>query len=73
MDRVHTFAVDKEMRAEVKDYIVNYLKEQILNRAFNNQDIVGYAEAKLIIEQCFSNMDKEFGGDVLKPYINEQE
>jgi len=73
MDRVHTFAVDKAMRSEVKDYIVNYLKEQILNRAFSNQDIQGYAEAKLIIEQCFANMDTEFGGEVLKPYVNEQE
>ena len=73
MDRVHTFAVDKVMRAEVKEYIVDYLKAQIINRAFQNQDIVGYAEAKLIIENCFANMDKEFGGEVIKPHINENE
>lgn len=73
MERVHTFAVDKQMRAEVKDYIIDYLKQTIVNRAFNNQDIVGYAEAKIVIENCFANMDKEFGAEIVKEYINEQE
>lgn len=74
MERVHSFAVDVQMRNEVKDYIIDYLKEQILTRAFQGQDILGYAEAKQIIEGCFSHMNLEFGNDLPKTeYINEQE
>lgn len=73
MERVHTFAVDVQMRAEVKEYMLDYLKQQIVTKVFQGQPVIGYFEAKGIIENCFANMDKEFGAEVLKPYVNEQE
>lgn len=73
MNKVHTFAVDKQMRDEVKDYIIDYMKSEVIQKTFNGQDVAGYMEAKNIIERCFSNMDKEFSGDIVKEFINEME
>lgn len=73
MEKVHTFAVDKQMRNEVKDYIIDFMKSEVIQKTFNGQDVSGYMEAKNVIERCFSNMDKEFGGDIVQEVINEME
>lgn len=73
MDRVHTFAVDKQMRNEVKDYIIDFMKLEIIQKTFSGFEVTGYLEAKNTIERCFANMDKEFGGDVVKEIVNEME
>ncbi len=73
MEKVHTFAVDKQMRNEVKDYIIDYMKSEIIQKTFSGQDISGYMEAKNVVERCFANMDQEFGGEVLKEVVNEME
>ena len=73
MDKVHTFAVDKVMRQEVKDYIIDFMKQEIVQKTFGGQEVQGYHEAKNIIERCFANMDTEFGTEYLKEFINENE
>lgn len=73
MDKVHLFAVDKVMREEVKEYLLDILKSQIINQAFAGNDVKGYAEAKKVIELSFAQMDIEFGDKSQKEAINEME
>ena len=73
MEKVHTFAVDKQMRNEVKDYIIDFMKSEVIQKTFNGQDVSGYMEAKNVIERCFAQMEKDFGGDTGKEIVNEME
>lgn len=72
MDRLHTFAVDKVMRTEVKDYLIEFLAKEVVVRAFAGQDVKDLAEARNCINRCFAQMDKEFGVEYTAEVINEQ-
>ena len=73
MDNVQMFATDKNMRNDVKDYIINFMALEIVRKAFNNESVAGYHEAKSIIESSFANMEKEFGTEYPKETVNEME
>lgn len=72
-DRITLFAKDQATIADVKEYMHSYLNERILSLAFSKQNITGYAEAKEIIDACFTNMIKDASGDTKTEYINENE
>jgi len=73
MENVQIFANDTHMRNDVKDYIIDVLKAQIITRAFNGEDVKDLAEAKKIIEISFSAMVNEFTREQVKPIVNEME
>tara|TARA_R110000868_G_scaffold322459_2_gene583421 strand:+ start:132 stop:353 length:222 start_codon:yes stop_codon:yes gene_type:complete len=72
MDKIHTFAVDKQMRLEVLAYINDFLREEIVNRTLNNQDVEGYYQANAIVKGAFARMDNEFETKVKGEFVNEQ-
>jgi hypothetical protein len=72
-ERVYLFAKDQATIADVKEYMHNYLSERILSLAFNKQDITGYAEAKEVIDSCFTNMIAKASGNTKTTFINENE
>lgn len=72
-DRIIFFAKDQATISDVRDYMHGYLNERILSLAFSKQDITGYAEAKEIIDACFTNMTSAASGSTKAGYINENE
>jgi hypothetical protein len=69
MDILKTFVNNKPVKQAVHDYLINTLKEDILNKAFSGQNITGYAEAKSVIEKAFNKLEGEYG-EKIKTTIN---
>ncbi len=45
------------MREEVKTYLIDFLKVQAIEKAFNREDTSAVAEAKEVLEKAFNNLD----------------
>jgi len=73
MENVQIFANDVNMRKEVKEYLIQTLKGEIITRAFNGQDVKDLAEARNIIDIAFDAMVKEFTREQVKQVFNEME
>lgn len=73
METVQLFANDVRTREDVKAYIIEILKLQVIDRAFSGQDVKDLAEAKKIIDISFDAMVKEFTRNPDKPVVNEME
>lgn len=73
MENVRIFANDVNMRKEVKEYIIEVLKKEIITKAFNGQDVKDLAEARNIIDISFDAMVKEFTREQVKQVFNEME
>lgn len=71
MDTIQSFATDKEMRDDVRVYIINFMAQEIIRKTFNNESVVGYHEAKTILEASFSQLEKEYGQVFVKESVNE--
>lgn len=51
------FFLNESMREDVKTYLIDFLKEQAIEKAFNREDTSSVAEAKEVIDKAFSNLD----------------
>lgn len=56
---------------QVKQYLLNFLNEQALERVFKRASTDDLAGAKTIIEGAFNKMDKEFSPKKEKEQVNE--
>lgn len=54
------FYNDKETRDNVKNYLLEFLKEEGSKKMFNKEDVTGYADAKDAIEKAFEEMEFMF-------------
>ena len=54
------FYLDKSIRSEVQDYLINFLKEEALRKLFDKEDVSAVAEAKEMIDKAFENLDVMF-------------
>jgi len=54
------FYLDKSLRSEVQDYLINFLKEEALRKLFDKEDVSAVAEAKEIVDKAFENLDVMF-------------
>lgn len=68
-ERLYVLAQDTGSMADLHEYMVTTLERSILERAFANQDVKGYAEAKSIIDAVFTDLKTQT--TIQKPYINE--
>jgi hypothetical protein len=71
--RLFIFARDVATRAEVKEYFDQYIKGQILQRAFAKQDVKDIVEAKELIDGIFNQMDYEVKASSTEQFVNENE
>jgi hypothetical protein len=67
MDILKSFVNNKPVKEAVYNYMVEALKEEIVNRALQEKDITGYAEAKRIIDKVFNNLDGIYGEKTRSP------
>lgn len=54
------FYNDKETKDNVKNYLIEFLKEEGSKKMFNKEDVSGFADAKEVIEKAFDNMEYMF-------------
>lgn len=73
MDNLHLFTINKPMREDVQEFLHNYLKGKIIERAFQGQPVNDIAEAKRVIDESFNLLVKEFVAKPDEPIINESE
>jgi hypothetical protein len=61
MDILKSFVNNKPVKEAVYNYLIETLKEDIVNKALQEHNITGYAEAKRIIDKTFNNLEGKYG------------
>lgn len=54
------FWLDKDMKNNVQEYLIEYLKQEAVRKIFEKEDVSSVAEAKEMIDKAFDNMDLLF-------------
>jgi hypothetical protein len=54
------FFLNEAMRNEVKTYLIDFLKVQAIEKAFNREDTSSVAEAKEVLDKAFDNLEVIF-------------
>jgi len=72
MKSIQQFYRDVETRDNVKNYLIEYLKEEAVKKVFAKEDVSAVAEAKEMIEKAFENMSLLFDKKVEKKEIINQ-
>jgi hypothetical protein len=61
MNPLKQFHDDKHTREAVKEYLMEYLDSQALEKVKKFEDIKGIAESYEIIRKAFKNLEDEYG------------
>jgi len=61
MDILKTFVQNEPVKKAVYEYFIATLHQEIIDKALSGQDVLGYKEAKNIIERTFNNLDGQYG------------
>jgi hypothetical protein len=61
MDILKSFVNNKPVKDAVYNYMIETLKEEIVNKALQDEDVFGYSEAKRIIDKTFNNLEGKYG------------
>jgi hypothetical protein len=61
MEILKSFVNNKPVKEAVYNYMIETLKEEIVNKALQEDDVTGYAEAKRIIDKTFNNLEGKYG------------
>ncbi len=64
------FAQDKALMEEVQNYFYGHLDQLALEKVYKNEPTFGIADAKVAIENGFTQLDALFDPDKKKPPIN---
>lgn len=51
------FFLNESMREDVKEYLIQFLKDEVVRLAFDEQEVGGAVLAKNTIENAFSNLE----------------
>ena len=54
------FFLNETMRNEVKAYLIDFLREQAIEKAFAKEDTSAIAEAKEVLDKAFENLEVLF-------------
>lgn len=73
MENLQEFTLNGQMREEVKDYLVAYLKQEIISQALSGNDVKALAECKTIIDKAFTTLVSEYTRPVEQEHVNEME
>ena len=57
---IQEFYNDTETRDNVKNYLIDFLKEEGSKKMFAKEDVTGFADAREVIEKAFENMEYLF-------------
>jgi len=61
MEILKSFVTNEPVKEAVYQFMITTLKEEIVNKALQEEDIQGYAEAKRIIDKTFNNLEGIYG------------
>ena len=61
MKLLNKFYADFQVKAEVKEYLIDYLKQMAVKKAFAGEDTSGIKEARQCIESAFRDLDNLYG------------
>jgi inorganic pyrophosphatase len=61
MDLLKRFNADVHTKDELKKWFNTYLENEVVDRVFSGKDIVGYKEARKIIEDAFDSLNNIYG------------
>ena len=54
------FYNDKDMKDNVYNYLISELEKEAIKRVFDKEDVTAVADAKIVIEKAFDNLDTLF-------------
>lgn len=60
MNLLNKFYADFQVKAEVKAYLILYLQQEAIKRAFSGVDTSGIKDAKDILDKAFRDLDLQF-------------
>lgn len=61
------------MRDDVREFIMNILREETQRKVFARQDVSGIADAKEILDKAFQTMANEFEPKKKQEVVNDAE
>ena len=61
MKLLNKFYADFQVKAEVKEYLMEHLRKQAVNKSFAGESTAGIKEAKQCIDSAFRELDKIYG------------
>lgn len=61
MKSLQQFYLDVDTRNNVKNYLIEFLKQEAVKKVFAKEDIIGIADAKDCIEKAFDKLEVLFG------------
>jgi len=60
MKSLLAFYNDKDQKENVRNYLMEQLMEEGIERMFNKEDTTGIADAKIVIDKAFDNLEVLF-------------
>jgi len=60
------FYNDKDMKDNVYNYLISELEKEAIKRVFDKEDVTAVADAKIVIEKAFDNLDTLFNSKAEK-------
>lgn len=73
MDNIQTFAINRGLREDVQKYLIDFLKQKVIDRAFMGQDVKDIAEARRVIDEAFNQIISDYIQTPETRVINEME
>jgi hypothetical protein len=60
IDILKSFYDNNVIRDAVHDYLISFLEEKVIERAFAGKEVKDIAEAKTVIEKAFANLEGKY-------------
>lgn len=60
MKSLKQFYFDTETKENVKNYLIEFLEKEALEKVFAGDEVLGFCEAKRVIEKAFYNLEVLF-------------
>jgi len=58
---LNQFYNDEHLREELLAYLHDFIDEEALKRVYAKEDVSAVADARLLIDSAFSNLENEYG------------
>ena len=73
MNKLHQFYLQQEVYQEVKNFMMNHLKEITIKKAFAGESTEGILEAKNTLQNAFKQIEDTYGTQEQTKAINVSE
>ena len=73
MNKLHQFYINQDVYLEVKNFMINHLKEITIKKAFAGETTEGILEAKNAISNAFKQIEDTYGTKVETKAVNKSE